>query len=73
MDSVLKGNFSTREFFAGTMLLLCALTFYYFAVLRIDYAKTALLDLHPHPDAVEYFAQAKSLLKVPARQPRPPF
>ena len=45
------------------MLLLCALTFYYFAVLRIDYAKTALLDLHPHPDAVEYFAQAKSLLK----------
>jgi len=35
--------------------------FYYFAVLRIDYRKTALLDLGPHPDATEYFAQAKAL------------
>src|SRR5205807_2688558 len=41
--------------------LLCALTFYYFAVLRIDYSKTTLLDLAPHPDATEYFAQAKAL------------
>jgi hypothetical protein len=52
-----------RDYFIGLSLLLCALVFYFFAVLRIDYAKTALLDLHPHPDAVEYFAQAKSLLK----------
>ncbi len=45
----------------GLLLLLCALTFYYFAVLRIDYRKTTLLDLGPHPDATEYFAQAEAL------------
>jgi hypothetical protein len=50
-------------FVLGTLLLLCALTFYYFAVLKIDYRKTKLLDLGPYPDAVEYFAQAKSILK----------
>jgi hypothetical protein len=35
--------------------------FYYFAVIRVDYNNTPLLDLAPHPDATEYFAQAKSL------------
>ncbi len=49
------------QFLAGVSLLLCALTFYYFAVLRIDYSKTTLLDLGPYPDATEYFAQAKAL------------
>jgi Dolichyl-phosphate-mannose-protein mannosyltransferase len=48
---------------AGLILFSCALTFYYFAVLRIDYAKTSLLDLPPSPDAPEYFAQSKALLK----------
>jgi hypothetical protein len=48
---------------AGTLLFFCALTFYYFAVIRIDYSRTMLLDLGPYPDAVEYFAQAKALLK----------
>lgn len=47
----------------GTLLLLAALIFYYFAVLRLDYQKTELLDLGPYPDAVEYFAQAKAMLK----------
>jgi hypothetical protein len=54
-------GFSIGSFFAGALVLLCALTFYYFAVLRIDYSKTMLLDLGPHPDATEYFAQAKAL------------
>jgi hypothetical protein len=45
----------------GTSLLLVALTFYYFAVLRTDYSKTMLLDLGPYPDATEYFAQAQAL------------
>ena len=45
----------------GLALLLCALVFYYFAVLRIDYHKTALVDLLPS-DAAEYFGQAKGLL-----------
>jgi hypothetical protein len=59
-DGSHKG-FATGSFFAGALLLLCALTFYYFAVLRIDYTKTTLLNLDPHPDATEYFAQAKAL------------
>jgi len=56
-----KANFATFPFTIGIFLFLCALTFYYFAVLRVDYHKTMLLDLAPHPDATEYFAQAKSL------------
>src|SRR6059058_725151 len=56
-----RRKFATAPFLVGTSLLLCALMFYYFAVLRIDYRKTALLDLGPHPDATEYFAQAKAL------------
>jgi len=43
------------------LLLVCALTFYYFAVLRTDYRQTKLLDLGPYPDATEYFAQAEAL------------
>jgi hypothetical protein len=54
-------RFATAQFLIGALLLLCALTFYYFAVLRSDYRKTTLLDLGPHPDATEYFAQAKAL------------
>jgi hypothetical protein len=46
----------------GTLLFLCALSFYYFAVLKIDYHKTELLDLG-WSDAAEYFAQAKAMLK----------
>jgi hypothetical protein len=61
MKEVVKANFTTVPFVAGVLLLLCALTFYYSAVLRIDYSKTTLLDLGPHPDATEYFAQAKAL------------
>src|SRR6266446_418696 len=56
-------RFAAPPFLVGTLLFFCALTFYYFAVLRVDYSKTALLDLGPHPDASEYFAQAKTLLK----------
>lgn len=52
---------ANTQFSVGVLLLLCALTFYYFAVLKIDYTKTTLLDLAPNPDATEYFAQAKAL------------
>src|SRR5436189_1487285 len=61
MREVIKSNFATLPFVAGTLLFLCALIFYYFAVLRVDFTKTSLLDLGPHPDATEYFAQAKAL------------
>jgi hypothetical protein len=54
-------NFASTQSLLGVLLLLCGLIFYYFAVLRVDYRKTALLDLAPHPDATEYFAQAKAL------------
>src|SRR5205814_2867607 len=55
-----------RRASAGLLLFLCALVFYYFAVLRIDFHKTAFLDLDPYPDAVEYFAQANSLVRYRA-------
>jgi 4-amino-4-deoxy-L-arabinose transferase-like glycosyltransferase len=63
MRAVSNRNFTSASLLGGTLLLLCALVFYYFAVLKIDYRKTALLDLGPYPDAVEYFAQAKAMLK----------
>jgi len=56
-----KKDITNSSFLGGLLLLLCASMFYYFAVLRIDYQKTALPDLAPHPDATEYFAQAKAL------------
>ena len=39
-----------------------ALTFYSFAVVQIDFRKTALLDLAPWPDSIEYFAGATELV-----------
>ena len=47
----------------GTFCFVLALLFYYGAVLRIEFNRTDFLDLNPYPDAVEYFAQAKSILK----------
>ncbi|HEY3659993.1 MAG TPA: hypothetical protein VGK91_02065 [Candidatus Udaeobacter sp.] len=47
----------------GTLCLVLALLFYYGTVLRIDFKRTDFLDLNPYPDAVEYFAQANSILK----------
>ena len=47
----------------GTFCFVLALLFYYGAVLRIEFNRTDFLDLGPYPDAVEYFAQADSMLK----------
>jgi len=47
----------------GTVCFVLALLFYYGAVLRIEFNRTDFLDLNPYPDAVEYFAQANSILK----------
>jgi len=47
----------------GTFCFVLALLFYYGAVLRIEFNRTDFLDLNPYPDAVEYFAQARSILK----------
>jgi hypothetical protein len=57
-----KRNFAVARFVIGTALFLCALTFYYFAVLNIDYYKTGLLDLG-WSDPSQYFAQAKAMMK----------
>src|SRR4029077_7136745 len=43
--------------------LVLSLLFYYGTVLRVQFSRTDLLDLGPYPDAVEYFAQANSMLK----------
>jgi hypothetical protein len=63
MDAASGRQVANAPFLIGTLLFVCALAFYYFAVLGIDYHKTPLLDLTPHPDATEYFAQAKALLR----------
>lgn len=45
----------------GVFLFMCALIFYYFSVLKVDFKKSSLLDLGPYPDATEYFGQANAL------------
>ena len=55
-------NFATTQTLVGALLFICALVFYYFSVLTIDYRDTSLLDLG-QSDATHYFAQAKALLK----------
>jgi dolichyl-phosphate-mannose-protein mannosyltransferase len=62
MRQVPRRNLANASFLVGTLLLVCALTFYYFAVLKIDYHKSRLLDLG-WSDAASYFAQAKALLR----------
>jgi hypothetical protein len=47
----------------GIFCFVLALLFYWGAVLRIDFKRTEFLDLNPYPDAVEYIAQADSMLK----------
>ncbi|HXM28301.1 MAG TPA: hypothetical protein VN957_19920 [Chthoniobacterales bacterium] len=47
----------------GVLCFVLALFFYYGTVLRVQLKRTDLLDLDPYPDAVEYFAQANSILK----------
>src|SRR5262249_48243132 len=47
----------------GLLCFALSLFVYYGAVLRVQLQRTDLLDLGPHPDAVEYFAQANSILK----------
>lgn len=46
----------------GALLFICAIIFYYFSVLTIDYHDTNLLYLGDS-DPAHYFAQAKALLK----------
>ena len=62
MQSVSNGDFTITRFVIGIVLLLLALTFYYFAVLNVDYYNTGLLDLG-YSDPAQYFALAKALLK----------
>ncbi len=47
----------------GILCFVLSLLFYYGAVLRIDLKQTSFLDLGPWTDAVEYFAQANSILR----------
>ena len=52
----------TTQTLIGALLFVCALVFYYFSVLAIDYGNTDLLDLG-QSDPTHYFAQAKALLR----------
>ena len=52
----------------GVVCFALSLVFFYGAVLRVPLLRTHWLDLDPYPDAVEYFAQANSILrKAPLR------
>ena len=51
------------ELAIGILCFVLALLFYWGAVLRIDFKRTDFFDFNPYPDAVEYFAQAESILK----------
>jgi hypothetical protein len=51
------------EMATGILCFVLSLSLYYGTVLRVQLKRTDLLDLGPYPDAVEYFAQANSLLK----------
>src|SRR5262245_4688547 len=53
----------SRQVAIGIFCFVLALLFYYGAVLRINPKRTDFLDLNPYPDAVEYFAQANSILE----------
>jgi len=61
--TILVGKLADAPFSVSLLLLFCALMYYHLAVLKIDYRRTSLLDLRPHPDAIGYFAQARSLFK----------
>jgi hypothetical protein len=62
-------NIATKQTLTGALLFVCALIFYYFSVLTIDYRDSKLLYLG-YSDPASYFAQAKALLKheLPAIQ-----
>ena len=55
-------NFAITDTLMGALLFICALIFYYFAVLTIDYRDTNLLYLG-YSDPEHYFGQAKALLR----------
>ncbi len=47
----------------GVLCFVLSLLFYYGTVVRVQFSQTDFLDLGPYTDGVEYFAQAKSILK----------
>ena len=55
-------RFSIRTV-TGIFCFVLSLLFYYDAVLRVEFERTDFLDLGPFTDAVEYFAQANSMLQ----------
>ncbi|PYL08719.1 MAG: hypothetical protein DME33_06505 [Verrucomicrobia bacterium] len=55
-------NIASTQILIGALLFICALTFYYFSVLTINYRDSKLLYLG-YADAASYFAQARALLK----------
>src|SRR5262245_6069016 len=58
----IRDRFSIRMTI-GILCFVLSLFFYYGSVLRVQLKRTDLLDLGPYTDAVEYFAQANSILK----------
>ena len=61
VDTVDRRAIASWSGMIGVFLFMCALVFYYFSVLKVDFKKSSLLDLDPYPDATEYFGQANAL------------
>ena len=61
--SVPNRGLCSRSLATGVLCFVFSVFFYYGTVLRVQFKRTDLLDLIPYPDAVEYFAQANSILK----------
>jgi len=62
MDPASRPKLAYARFLVVTAVFICALTFYYLAVIKIDYHRTQLLDLG-WSDPAQYFAQARAMLR----------
>ena len=54
---------SNGEIWFGLLLGMLAITYFCFAVFRIDYLNSKLIRLSPYPDALEYYSMARSMAR----------
>jgi 4-amino-4-deoxy-L-arabinose transferase-like glycosyltransferase len=57
------GRQRSLSLITAVLCFVLSLLFYYGTVVRVQFSRTDFLDLGPYTDGVEYFAQAKSILK----------
>ena len=62
MDIASGRKLAYARFLVGAVAFVCAVTFYYLAVLKVDYHRTRLLDFG-WSDPAQYFAEARAMLR----------